>query len=61
MSLLQEAIVLILFLPLLLQLVLPLAMLLVYLVSFPVRSLFFIKQAQMELDSKKHSSIEQPV
>lgn len=61
MSLLQETIVLILFLPLLLQLVLPLAMLVVYLVSFPVRALFFIKRGQVELGSEKYSSVEHPV
>ncbi len=60
MSLLQETIVYILLIPFLLQLVLPLAMLLVYLVSLPVRTLFFTKRTRAHLGSDKFSSVEHP-
>ena len=60
MSLLQESIVYILLIPFLLQLVLPLAMLIVYFVSFPVRILFPRRQRKSQRDTESFTAVEHP-
>lgn len=60
MSLLQETIVYVLVLPLLLQLVIPLAMLFVYLVSIPVRELLSLDRRSVDIESEKNSPVVHP-